>query len=104
MGNGYARTGVNTAIFRGSSLVTSESTQYAAFYDQQGRFVLARRNLGSPRWDTQVTRYTGNVLDVHNVISLGVDGQGVLHAAWDHHNHPLNCGVTLVNYLMERFI
>ena len=24
MGNGYARTGVNTAIFRGSSLVTSE--------------------------------------------------------------------------------
>jgi hypothetical protein len=90
MGNGYVRTGVNTAIFRGSSLVTSESTQYAAFYDEQGRFVLARRTLGSPRWDAQVTRYTGNVLDVHNVISLGIDGKGVLRAAWDHHNHPLN--------------
>jgi len=90
MGKGYARTGVNAVIFRGSSLVTSESTQYAAFYDEQGRFVLARRTLGSPHWDTQVTRYTGNVLDVHNVISLGADGKGVLHTAWDHHNHPLN--------------
>jgi hypothetical protein len=49
MGNGYARTGVNTAIFRGSSLVTSESTQYAAFYDEQGRFVLARRTLVGQR-------------------------------------------------------
>lgn len=90
MGKGFARTGVNVAIFRASSLVTSERTQYAAFYDEQGRVVLARRDLDLLRWDTLVTGLTGNVRDVHNVVSLGVDGRGLLHVAWDHHNNPLN--------------
>jgi len=90
IGQGYAATGVNAAIFRQSSLVTFQNTQCAAFYDGSARLVLARRTLGSEDWQTQVTPYHGNVRDVHNVISLGVDGQGVVHISWDHHNNPLH--------------
>jgi len=90
LGQGYAGTGVNVAIFRQASLVTFGDTQYAAFYDGQARMVLAKRPLGSPQWQTRPTRYSGNVRDVHNVISLGIDGKGILHVSWDHHNNPLN--------------
>jgi hypothetical protein len=29
------------------------------------------------------------VRDAHNAIGIAVDGRGVLHVAWDHHNSPL---------------
>ena len=90
IGKGYATTGVNVAIFRMSSLVSFENTQYAAFYDESGRMVLAKRQLGAETWETQVSPYSGHVRDAHNSISLGVDGKGVLHVSWDHHNNPLN--------------
>jgi hypothetical protein len=90
MGQGYAATGVNSAIFRHSSLVTHEDTQYAAFYDGSANMVLAKRKPGSKNWQTKVTPFRGKVVDVHNVVSLGVDGKGVLHISWDHHNNPLN--------------
>jgi hypothetical protein len=87
---GYATTGVNVPIFRRSSLTTWGELQYAAFYDREGRMVLARRRLGTEDWETRVTAYTGNVQDVHNAISLGLDGAGTLHVSWDHHSHALN--------------
>ena len=40
-------------------------------------------------WRMWRTQYTGNIKDAHNVISLGLDGDGYLHMSWDHHNHPL---------------
>jgi hypothetical protein len=35
------------------------------------------------------TQYTGSTSDAHNAISIGIDGKGYLHVAWDHHNVPL---------------
>lgn len=89
IGDGWAKNSVNAAIFRYDPLVTHEGTQFAAFYDGQGRVVLARRRLGSRRWTRRVTELTGNVRDAHNVICVMVDGDGYLHVAWDHHDAPL---------------
>jgi hypothetical protein len=86
---GWANTWVNTNTFRQHAVTTHGDTQYAAFYDPEGRMLLAKRKLGSEKWETRVTEWKGNVRDAHNVISIAVDGKGVLHVAWDHHNDPL---------------
>lgn len=86
---GYAATSVNTAVFRGSSLVTHGSHQYIAFYDPEGYVTIGRRALGTDNWTLTRSQYKGNVADAHNVISIGVDGSGRLHASFDHHGHPL---------------
>lgn len=88
--NAWARNSVNTTVFRNQSLVTHGDRQYTAFYDAQGVMVLAARELGTEEWELHRTQYSGNVKDAHNGISLGVDGDGVLHVAWDHHGHPLH--------------
>lgn len=89
VGDGYAATSVNTAVFRGSSLATHGDTQYIAYYDGDGHVVLGKRSLGSDSWTLHKTQYKGKVSDAHNVISLGVDGDGYLHVSFDHHGHPL---------------
>lgn len=89
VGEGYALTSVNTAVFRGSSLVSHGDKQYIAYYDPEGRVVVGRRRLGEDAWQLHTTQYTGNVRDAHCVISLGVDGTGRLHLSFDHHGHPL---------------
>jgi hypothetical protein len=90
IGEGWARSSINAVIFRQSSLVTHGEEQFAAFYDAEGRMVLAKRARGTDAWQTSVTRYRGNVRDAHNAISLGIDGDGFLHVSWDHHGQPLN--------------
>ncbi len=88
-GTGWAKSSVNAAVFRTSSLVTFQDTQIAAYYDEQSRMILARRKLNSETWKIYVTPYKGAVQDAHNVISLGIDGQGFLHISWDLHNQKL---------------
>ena len=90
VGEGYAATSVNTAVFRGSSLVSDSASQYISYYDPEGRVVVGKRALGSEEWQLAATQYTGNVRDGHNVISLGIDGEGYLHLSFDHHGHPLH--------------
>lgn len=90
VGSGYAATSVNTAVFRQSSVATHDSTQYVAYYDPDGYVTLASRRLGSDNWKKHRTQYRGNVADAHNVISLGIDGDGYLHVSFDHHGHPLH--------------
>ncbi len=90
VGDGYAATSVNTAVFRGSSLATHGDTQYIAYYDGDGYMTLGKRKLGSEDWKLNRTQYKGKVTDAHNVISIGVDGDGFIHASFDHHGHPLH--------------
>ena len=89
VGKGYSATSVNTAVFRGSSLVTHGDTQYIAYYDADGTLVIGKRLLRTSSWQLNRTQYSGNVTDAHNVISIGVDGEGFVHVSWDHHGHPL---------------
>lgn len=87
--DGYASTSVNTAVFRNNAVVSRDSLQYAAYYDTDGTLTLARRTLGSDDWTISKSQYKGNVKDAHNVISIMVDGDGYLHAAFDHHGDSL---------------
>ncbi|WP_207531915.1 BNR repeat-containing protein [Desertivirga arenae] len=90
IGEGWANNSVNTIIFRKNSLVSYEGYQYAAYYNEGKKVVLAKRKLGSKEWFTKETDFKGKTEDAHNVISIMVDGEGYLHLAWDHHNNPLH--------------
>lgn len=88
-GQGWAKSQVNAAIFRTSSLVTKDDTQYIAYYDGNGKVILGKRQLGSSDWELKATQYQGSAQDAHNTISLGIDGKGILHMVWDLHNQKL---------------
>lgn len=90
IGLGWAKTSVNTVVFRKNSLATHGKTQYAAYYDSTGHVMLAKRRHGAKKWQLKRTTLTGNTADAHNAISIMVDGDGYLHIAWNHHNIPLN--------------
>jgi len=90
VGQGWAGNSVNVAVFRKNALVSDGSTQYIAWYDADGRVVLGKRRLGSNAWELKRTAYNGSLKDAHNAISIMVDGTGVLHMAWDHHNNGLH--------------
>lgn len=90
VGDGYSSTSVNTAVFRTNSVVTHGDTQFVSYYDPEGYVTLAKRRHGNDKWEINRTQYKGNVKDGHNVISIGVDGDGYLHASFDHHGSPLH--------------
>jgi hypothetical protein len=80
---------VNVVIFRRNAVTTNGDTQFAAFYDQDGRIVLAKRKLDGTDWQMNKTQHAGDVRDAHNAICIAMDGSGVLHMVWAHHNQPL---------------
>lgn len=87
--SGWAANSVNTVVFRKNSLVSFRDTQFIAYYDKDRYVVLGKRKHGEAKWVLKKTQYRGNAADAHNCISIAVDGDGYLHTAWDHHNHPL---------------
>ncbi len=101
VGEGYSSTSVNTAVFRNSSLVTQGGWQFIAYYDAEGYMVLGKRAEGSESWTLQRTQYQGNVNDAHNVISIMLDGDGYVHAAFDHHGSPLKYCRSLAPYSLD---
>lgn len=86
VGPGWAGNSVNTVAFRQNALVSDGAHQYVAYYDQDGHVVLGKRLLGSSEWEVRRLDLTGDVRDAHNAISIMVDGAGVLHLAWNHHD------------------
>ena len=90
VGSGYSQTSVNTTVFRQGSLVSNDSLQYISYYDPEGFVVVGKRKIGTTEWKTNRTPFQGNVKDAHNIISIGLDGNGILHMAFDHHGSPLH--------------
>ena len=88
-GDAYSRTSVNTAVFRGSSVISHGKNQYISFYAEDGHVVLGKRKTGDKKWTLHKTQYQGNISDAHNVISIGVDGDGYIHVSFDHHGNQL---------------
>jgi len=88
--NGWANNSVNTVIFRKNALISFKDNQYAAYYDHEQNVVLAKRKIGSARWELTTTPYKGDATDAHKSISIMVDGDGFLHMAWGQHNNKLN--------------
>ncbi|MDR2414125.1 MAG: BNR repeat-containing protein [Odoribacteraceae bacterium] len=86
---GWSNNSVNAVVFRKNSLVTLGDTQFIAYYTPAGVVALGKRHVKDKRWTIRETAYRGRVSDAHNVISIMVDGNGYLHAAWDHHGNAL---------------
>lgn len=86
----FAGSSINVLANSQHTLVTHGDTQYAAFYAADSTVVLAKRIHGADRWTTHRTSLKGRTADAHNTIAIGVDGEGFLHVAWDHHNNALN--------------
>ncbi len=101
VGEGYAATSVNTAVFRTDALTTIADTQFVAFYDADGWLTLGKRHIDSHEWILRRTQYTGNVLDAHNVISIGADSKGFLHVSFDHHGQRLNYCRSVAPFALE---
>ena len=101
VGLGYSSTSVNNAVFRNSSLVTHGDKQYISYYDKDGNLVLGQRPLDSDQWTLHTTQYKGNVKDAHNVVSMGVDGDGYLHVSFDHHGHPLRYAMSVASESLQ---
>jgi hypothetical protein len=104
LGTAYAgSSGVNHVSFRHNSLtsvvVGAETYQFAAYYRNttggNRRITLARRVLGVSDWE--LFNLSGpafgdpnsNGTDGHNVISIGVDGDGYMHMSWGMHDDDL---------------
>jgi hypothetical protein len=89
VGEGWAKNSVNVVVFRKNSLVTSNDTQFVAFYNADKYLMLGKRKQNTDQWIIAKTQYMGNTADAHNSISMVTDGAGYLHVAWDHHNSRL---------------
>jgi hypothetical protein len=87
---GWAANTINTVVFRKNSIVSFKNIQYASYYDSSGHVVLAKRIHGSTNWEIKQTKFTGNIRDAHNSISIMTDGEGYLHLSWDHHGNRLH--------------
>ena len=95
VGMGWANNSINTVIFRGDAITTFKDYQFTAYYNPEGKLILAKRHLGSENWELKETSYSGHVKDAHNAISIAVDSEGYLHVSWDHHNSKLNYAKSL---------
>jgi hypothetical protein len=89
IGDAWAKDSVNVTVFRNDPITTAGDDQYAAYYNEDGRVVIAHRKLSDTRWTNTVTDLKGKVADAHNGISIIADGDGYLHISWDHHGNPL---------------
>ncbi len=101
VGKGWSNNSVNVTVFRKNSLVTHRNIQFIAFYDAEGYMNLGKRGYGTSEWEIKRTQYKGNVKDAHNIISIMVDGDGYLHASWDHHGHPLRYAKSIAPFSLE---
>ncbi|CAN6598826.1 hypothetical protein TRVA0_001S06370 [Trichomonascus vanleenenianus] len=82
---------ININSFQQDAIVTYKRYQYAAGYNAQRRLVMGRRLLESHEWDLfEFDDYLQTRNDGHNIVSIGVSGDGVLHMSWDLHNDKIN--------------
>lgn len=101
VGVGYSSTSVNTTVFRANSVTSKGDMQFISYYDPEGWLVLGKRYLGESRFETLRSPYRGNCQDAHNVISIGIDGKGYLHVAFDHHNARLHYCKSVAPYSLQ---
>lgn len=85
----YAKNSVNSPSFRKNSVCSWKDTHYAAYYSEDG-YVNLLKWQGDGKPVQKKMAYRGRISDAHNVISIMVDGDGVLHLACDHHNNRLH--------------
>lgn len=97
--NGYAGSAINAFAYAQDNLLTVGEQQFISYYRRHASdpgdpanntVLIARRTLGGADWEIFPTDFLSvNINDTHNVISMAIDGNGVLHMAWGVHGHTL---------------
>lgn len=97
--NGYAGSAINSIAFAQNNLITVGDQQFISYYRRHATdsshpdnntVVVARRTLGQSLWEVFPTSFTSfNINDTHNVISMAIDGDGVIHMSWGMHGNAL---------------
>lgn len=86
---------INGSPFQQEVLLSYEGYQFASWYHNGAEqdIFLSRRLLGGNFWETIDTGYDMEIgnqdWNSHNVISLGISGDGRVHLSYDHHVDPL---------------
>ena len=97
--NGYAGSAINSIAFAQNNLITRGNQQFISYYRRHATnpnhpsnntVLVARRTLGESLWEIFPTPFTSfNINDTHNVISMAIDGDGVIHMSWGMHGNSL---------------
>ncbi len=91
----------NWASWDQDKIATAGDFQYTVFWDADGVFVLARRDLRNNRVQTlRLPDFKLSNDDAHRNTCLGISPQdGRLHLSWDHHNDPLRYARSRAGFL-----
>jgi hypothetical protein len=85
---------INGGAHQSEALITHNGYQFATWYQNGSggnqHIMLARRNLNGNTWESYDTGYDmqngdEGSWDSHNVIAMGISGDGRIHLAYDHH-------------------
>ncbi|KAG9255639.1 uncharacterized protein F5Z01DRAFT_735580 [Emericellopsis atlantica] len=94
---------LNGVSYQEDVLITHGNHQYVTFYDTAPagylhHYVNVGRRQVSPslgEWEfLTLTDYVQTTMDGHNMISMGISGDGRIHLSFDHHDVPLNYRVS----------
>jgi hypothetical protein len=89
LGNAWAANSVNTAIFRQSGILTCDNFQLAAFYNNQSKLMIVKRDLASGITSIGDLPGSYDLSDAHNSVSIGVDPDKFIHISYCQHASPL---------------
>lgn len=97
--NGYAGSAINSIAFAQDNLITVGEQQFISYYRRHATnsshpanntIVIGRRHVGGEVWEFFSTPFVSfNINDTHNVISMAIDGDGVIHMSWGMHGNSL---------------
>jgi hypothetical protein len=105
IGLGYSAYDTNTMPFASYSVTTAGDYQFVAYYNTSSMVAIARRQLGSTTWSITNTSFTANdITDDHDMISIGIDGNGLLHMSWGMHNNSLKYTTSTASVLNNNSI
>ncbi|EEU39056.1 uncharacterized protein NECHADRAFT_43140 [Fusarium vanettenii 77-13-4] len=94
---------LNGVSYQEDALITFGDHQYVTFYETtpagyNNHYVKIGRRRVSPSvgdWEyLTLTDYVQKTMDGHNMISMGISGDGKIHLSFDHHDVPLNYRVS----------
>ena len=89
IGLSWATNTINTVIFRHHGILSIKGLQFTAFYTDDGKLRIVKRNLGTSEVDFFDIPGNFNLIDAHNSISIVIDGKGYLHISYDQHSGGL---------------
>ena len=85
-----AVTRVNSTSAVCSPITSLGTTELIGYWNSAPEMVLAKRTFGGSWSYYQYPLITGDVTDAHHSINLGIDSDGYLHIAYNHHSELLH--------------